>query len=778
MATVRIAGISVIMLVLVYALASCGPPPQSVPTPTPPPAADTGTDETTATEEDTPTEEEATPAVVADADAETDADTEIDADAEVDTDAEPTETPIPEPTPTYPPMSTANIEVDAGQHLYGEVCAPCHGFRATGIDGIGVNLTTSEFVAGLTSEQLAQFLIHGEGINNPFNESNIKMPPRGGRPDLSDQEMLNIAAYLQNINTTEPDPQAEPVVEYLDWVESGGPAEVETTPEVGQGGLTGTALEGQTTYLRFCAVCHGPNGEGVESLGKGFQDSDFIDSLSDDELAQFIEQGRNADDRINETGIEMLPYGGQPYLTDDQLSQLVDYIRVASTGELLPPVPSDTEADSYDEMSSEEHEQMEVAAFNIIENTTPRCFACHLISERGNENGPGPHLNGLADRAGERVEGMSAEEYIRQSILDPGAFIVEQCPRGPCVDVMVKNYDEKLSDEEMDILVSFLLSLPGEDTSEDDMIADDEGDEDAGDDDAGDDDESDDDAGDDEGNHVRAIDLMAAWVDQGAEEGDFTFTAEDGEEYTANFERDVLDLFVTPGIWYEDSEACINCHFENSEDSDHEMNLGTYDGIMAGGDVLSEPPGVPIVVPGDWENSMLRHRLRDTRMPPDPGWEWDETEENRDGPTLTIDGGDVRAVHLLGAWVDQGAEEGEFSFADTEGVTRTATFDADVLPLFTETGAWYADSSPCIDCHFEQSEDSDHEMDMSNYDGIMAGADVLSEPPGVPIIVPGDWENSVLRDRLRNTRMPPSPGWEWDRTEENRDGPTLHIPQP
>ncbi|MBI4772412.1 MAG: hypothetical protein HY784_18785 [Chloroflexi bacterium] len=60
---------------------------------------------------------------------------------------------------------------------------------------------------------------------------------------------------------------------------------------------------------------------------------------------------------------------------------------------------------------------------------------------------------------------------------------------------------------------------------------------------------------------------------------------------------------------------------------------------------------------------------------------------------------------------------------------------------------------------------------MSSYAGILAGADVLEEPPGVPIIVPGDWRDGVLRARLRNNRMPP--GWEFDPTEANRDGPMI-----
>jgi hypothetical protein len=34
-----------------------------------------------------------------------------------------------------------------------------------------------------------------------------------------------------------------------------------------------------------------------------------------------------------------------------------------------------------------------------------------------------------------------------------------------------------------------------------------------------------------------------------------------------------------------------------------------------------------------------------------------------------------------------------------------------------------------------------------------------------------DWDHSKLKERLRNNRM--APGWDFDITEENRDGPLV-----
>lgn len=100
-------------------------------------------------------------------------------------------------------------------------------------------------------------------------------------------------------------------------------------------------------------------------------------------------------------------------------------------------------------------------------------------------------------------------------------------------------------------------------------------------------------------------------------------------------------------------------------------------------------------------------------------------------------------------------------------------FERDILPFFTQPNMWFEGSAPCTSCHFANSEESAHEMDLSNYAGIMKGADALSEPPGVPIIKPGDWDGSVLRTRLRNNRMPP--GWTFMLDESNRDGPIVEA---
>jgi len=80
------------------------------------------------------------------------------------------------------------------------------------------------------------------------------------------------------------------------------------------------------------------------------------------------------------------------------------------------------------------------------------CATCHALEP--NTAIVGPSLMGVATRAETRVPGLDARGYLEESVLVPGAYVVEGFN-----DVMTKNFAKDLSSEDFNALVAFLLTL-------------------------------------------------------------------------------------------------------------------------------------------------------------------------------------------------------------------------------------------------------------------------------------------------------------------------------
>ena len=84
---------------------------------------------------------------------------------------------------------------------------------------------------------------------------------------------------------------------------------------------------GKQQFDMVCIACHGPGGVGVEGLGKPFTTSEFLLTVDDQELLEFVKTGRPVGHPDNTTGVDMPPKGGNPALTDEQLLDIIAYIR-------------------------------------------------------------------------------------------------------------------------------------------------------------------------------------------------------------------------------------------------------------------------------------------------------------------------------------------------------------------------------------------------------------------------------------------------------------------
>ena len=81
------------------------------------------------------------------------------------------------------------------------------------------------------------------------------------------------------------------------------------------------------------------------------------------------------------------------------------------------------------------------------------CRICHSLEK--DEVIIGPSFYGIATHAGNRVPGLTAEEYLRQSIVEPNAFVVPSFPEGQ----MIQNFGNILTEEQINDLIAFLMTM-------------------------------------------------------------------------------------------------------------------------------------------------------------------------------------------------------------------------------------------------------------------------------------------------------------------------------
>ncbi len=82
------------------------------------------------------------------------------------------------------------------------------------------------------------------------------------------------------------------------------------------------------------------------------------------------------------------------------------------------------------------------------------CASCHEAGLRNLFRRVGPPLDHIGTVAGERRPGLSAEDYIRQSLADPGIYVVPGYP-----DSMPRGLTKDLSPEDLAALIAYLASL-------------------------------------------------------------------------------------------------------------------------------------------------------------------------------------------------------------------------------------------------------------------------------------------------------------------------------
>lgn len=112
-----------------------------------------------------------------------------------------TEVPSTEQSTAVSPASSFAQTTDPseGAEIYKVSCAACHGPDARGLPNLGNTLVESELINTASDAEILAQIRAGVDLNNPINTTGLVMPPSGGRPDLSDPQLLAVVNWIRSL---------------------------------------------------------------------------------------------------------------------------------------------------------------------------------------------------------------------------------------------------------------------------------------------------------------------------------------------------------------------------------------------------------------------------------------------------------------------------------------------------------------------------------------------------------------------------------------------------
>lgn len=176
-----------------------------------------------------------------------------------------------------------------GEEIYSKVCLSCHAAGLLGSPVLGDKAAWSTRIAkgfsGLTESAI-------KGIN--------QMPARGGKSDLTDDEMARVVAYMAN--------QAGADWKPVDTIQTTLASDSVATLDV-------RVLTGEAIYNKTCVACHATGVSGAPILG---------DKAA---WATRLTKGLTVLTANSTNGINQMPAkGNQPDLTEEEMTLVVIYM--------------------------------------------------------------------------------------------------------------------------------------------------------------------------------------------------------------------------------------------------------------------------------------------------------------------------------------------------------------------------------------------------------------------------------------------------------------------
>ncbi len=99
---------------------------------------------------------------------------------------------------TEPIVQPTSMFGSIGEALYTQNCVGCHGTDGQGVPNLASSMATSQLVSDHDGMGLVLFLTNAQPPVNP--EDGFPHPYRGGYPQLTDEQLRAIIAYIYSLD--------------------------------------------------------------------------------------------------------------------------------------------------------------------------------------------------------------------------------------------------------------------------------------------------------------------------------------------------------------------------------------------------------------------------------------------------------------------------------------------------------------------------------------------------------------------------------------------------
>jgi len=229
--------------------------------------------------------------------------------------------------------------------------------------------------------------------------------------------------------------------------------------------------KGAEIFYNNCSNCHGPEGKGLPGVAPALHSKYFFENrLAEVGWAGSLEAyvsltvhaGRPS--KTDTQWANVMPTWGVAFggpLKDDAVEHVTNYVLNWEKSALAQADDEDPWQPFLDLPGAVSEGDVGTAAMAEASDgprepqelfTMMACVACHNLDldQTDDERGPvAPNMKNLHETAGTKVEGQNAETYIRNSIINPGAYVND--------GVMPVDFAEKMSEDEILGLVAWLL---------------------------------------------------------------------------------------------------------------------------------------------------------------------------------------------------------------------------------------------------------------------------------------------------------------------------------